>query len=131
MPPGRCCERLHYLAELLLCATAPSTKRSSPATALAKWDADLSHVFTMEPQRVVRALFEVVAEILFLLNRILFEEAGNEGGVEIRSDLNDRPIHKSTYPAIPVIEPEPILSGGLGMQLDHRPVTTYERMFHM
>jgi hypothetical protein len=73
----------------------------------------------------------VVAEILFLLNRILLEKAGNEDGIEIRSNLNDRAIHKSTYPAIPVIEPETVFGGGVGMQLDHRPVTAYERMFHM
>jgi hypothetical protein len=32
----------------------------------------------------------VVAEMLFLLNRILLEKAGNEDGIEIRSNLNLR-----------------------------------------
>jgi hypothetical protein len=43
--------------------------------------------------------------MLFLLNRILLEKASNEGAIEIRSNLND--------------------------QLDHRPVTTDEYMFHI
>jgi hypothetical protein len=81
-------------------------------------------------RRVVRALSEFAAKVESLLNRILLEKAGNEDGIEIRSNLNDRAIHKSTYPAIPVIEPETVFGGGVGMQLDHRPVTTYERMFH-
>src|SRR5580700_6264037 len=72
-----------------------------------------------------------VAATFLLLNRILLEKAGNEGGIEICSNLNDRAIHKSTYPAIPVIEPETVFGGGFRMQLDHRPVTAYERMFHM
>src|SRR5580698_10062186 len=66
-----------------------------------------------------------------LLNRILVEKAGNEDGIEIRSNLNDRAIRKSTYPAIPVIEPETVFGGGFRMQFDHRPVGTYEHMFHM
>jgi hypothetical protein len=51
----------------------------------------------------------VVAEILFLLNRILLEKASNEHGIEIRSNLNDRAIHKATYPTVPVVEPHAIL----------------------
>ena len=66
-----------------------------------------------------------------LLNRVFLKKASNEDGIEIRSNLNDRAIHKSTYPAIPVIEPETVFGGGFGMQFDHRPVTAYERMFHM
>ena len=50
------------------------------------------------------------AEILFLLNRVLREKASNEAGIEIRSNLNDRAIHKPAHPAIPVIEPEPVFS---------------------
>ncbi len=69
--------------------------------------------------------------MLFLLNRILLEKASNEGGIEIRSNLNDRAIHKVTYPALPVVEPEPVLSGDVRTQLDHRPVTTDEYMFHI
>jgi hypothetical protein len=75
---------------------------------------------------------ELAARIPFLLNRILLEEASNEDGIEIRSDLSDRAIHKATYPAVPaVVELEPILSGGFRMQLDHRPVATDEYMFHI
>jgi hypothetical protein len=44
-----------------------------------------------------------------LLNRILLEKASNEGGIEIRSNLNDRAIHKATYPTVPVVEPHAIL----------------------
>jgi hypothetical protein len=73
----------------------------------------------------------LVAGILFPLNRILLEKASNEGGIEIRSNLNDRAVHKATQPTIPVIEPETVFSDGLGMQLDHCPVTTYQRVFHM
>jgi len=68
---------------------------------------------------------------LILLYRILLKKAGNEDGIQIRSNLNDRAIHKSTYPAIPVIEPETVFGGSFGMKFDHRPVTTYERMFHV
>jgi hypothetical protein len=71
------------------------------------------------------------AEILFLLNWILLEKASNEGGIEIRSNLNDRAIHKAAYPTVPVVEPEPVLSGGVRTELDNRPVTTDEYMFHM
>jgi hypothetical protein len=49
------------------------------------------------------------AEIVFLLNRILLEKASNERGIEIRSNLNDRAIHKPTYPTVPVVEPHAIL----------------------
>src|SRR6202023_302223 len=62
----------------------------------------------------------VFAEILFLLNRILLEKAGNEDGIEISSNLNNRAIHKSTYPAIPVIEPETVFGGGVVSKFDPR-----------
>ena len=85
----------------------------------------------MDPSGSCEPCSEFAAEILFLLDRILLEKAGNEDGIEIRSNLNNRAIRKATYPTVPVIEPEPVFGDGLGMQLDHRPVTTYERMFHM
>ena len=56
------------------------------------------------------------------LDRVLGEKAGHEGGIEIRSNLNYRAIYKSTDPAVPVVEPETILRGGVRTQLHHRPI---------
>ena len=71
--------------------------------------------------------------MFFLLNRILLEKAGNEDGIsEIRSNLNDRAIHKSRHTQqYRLSNLKPFFGGGVGMQLDHRPVATYERVFHM
>jgi hypothetical protein len=52
---------------------------------------------------------ELPQMFLFLLNRILLEKASNHDGIEIRSNLNDRAIHKAAYPTVPVVEPQAIL----------------------
>jgi hypothetical protein len=61
-------------------------------------------------RRVVRAVSEFASQkIEPLLNRVFLKKASNEDGIEIRSNLHDRSIHKATYPAVAVIEPEPVL----------------------
>jgi len=65
-------------------------------------------------RRVVHAVSQFAApKIESLLNRIFLEKASNEDGIKIRSNLNDRSIHKATYPAVAVIEPEPVLRSRL------------------
>ncbi len=66
-----------------------------------------------------------------VLNRILFEQTSNESRIEVGSYFYNPAVGESAKPAVPVIEPEPVLRGGLGMQLHHGPVFTYERMFHV
>ena len=52
---------------------------------------------------------ELPQMFLLLLNRILLEKASDHDGIEIRSNLNNRAIHKAAYPTVPAVEPPAIL----------------------
>ena len=65
------------------------------------------------------------------MDRILIEEASHERGIEIRSHLDNPALHKSAYPAISVVKPEPVLGGGGRAQFNHRPVAAHERVLYM
>jgi hypothetical protein len=59
------------------------------------------------------------------------EEAGYEGRIQIRSDLNDLFVFEPANPTVAVVKSEAILRGSKGMQFNDGPVPAHQCMLYV
>src|SRR5258708_21382823 len=66
-----------------------------------------------------------------LSNRILLEQSGDHGRIEVGPNANDHVVSEIHHPAVAVVEAHAILGRRQRMKFDYRQVTLYDQILHV